>query len=351
MASLLQLVPRPVSNAIPDAEARELALDITQSFIVEAPAGSGKTGLLIQRFLKLLASSSVDDPAQVLAITFTRKATSEMLDRVLAQLASAASGTAPANAFDRATRPLAEAVLARDAQLGWDLLDHPLRLNIRTIDSISNEIASALPILSGFGGGQSPTEDSGALYAEAARRTVMLLGGADAPLSSALELLLLHRDGNLVNCEALIASMLQTRDQWGELVPLSRSELDDRYLDEVILSRLDKALDLAICRTLTRLTTSIPSGILRRLSELASEMAQAEGYYGNPSPIALCRGWPMPPEEKAAHLDHWRVLVDLLLTQKGDFRAQKGHSQGHTQVRHRETSQGRAQPDHRRDAR
>ncbi len=309
----LSLVPKP----IPDAAAREAALDISQSFLVEAPAGSGKTGLLIQRFLKLLASDSVTDPAQVLAITFTRKATSEMLDRVLAQLASAAAGTEPANA-------LAEAVLARDAQLGWNLLDNPNRLNIRTIDSISGEIAGALPILSGSGGGMKPSEDAGTLHAEAARRTMMLLGGADRSLNVALEVLLLHRDGNLANCEELIASMLKTRDQWGELIPLSRSELDDRFLDDVILPKLDRALDRAICRALTKLSTGIPQPILRQLCELAAEMGHAEGYEGNPSPIALCAGRAMPPEEKSAHLEHWRALVDLLLTRDGGYRAPKG---------------------------
>ena len=312
----------PAPPRIPDAEARAEALDIRRSFLVEAPAGSGKTGLLIQRFLKLLAV--VDDPAEVLAITFTRKATSEMLERVLAQLASAASGTEPTNEFDRATSQLAQQVLARDAKLGWNLLDNPARFNIRTIDSLSQQIAGALPVLSGSGGAQSPTEDSASLYREAARRTLMQLGGSDIALNRALETLLLHRDGDLANCESLIVNMLGTRDQWGELVPLSRTALDDRYLDETILPALDRALDRAICRSLSRLAGAFPAGVLRSLSELAAEMALNDGYRGNASPIALCRDWSMEPEEKTSHLDHWRALVDLLLTEQGTFRAEKG---------------------------
>jgi ATP-dependent helicase/nuclease subunit A len=309
----LQLVPKPTSGAIADSAERGLALDITRSWIVEAPAGSGKTGLLIQRFLKLLASPTVDEPSQILAITFTRKATSEMLDRVLGQLASAAAGGEPANPFDRATRGLAEDVLSRDRQLGWELRDHPTRLNIRTIDSISAEIANGLPVLSGSGGGLAPSEDGALFHAEAARRTLMLLGGDDPALTDALEILLLHRDGNLANCEDLIARMLGTRDQWGELVPLTLRELDDGYLDETVLPKLDRALDHAICRALTRLSHILPAPLLGRLCKLAAEMGELDGYKGTVSPIAICSGRWQSPAAKSAHLDHWRALVHLVV--------------------------------------
>ena len=78
---------------LPDHARRREALDPRRSFIVQAPAGSGKTELLIQRYLGLL--STVDHAEEIIAVTFTRKAAGEMRERVLQALQDAQSGRVP----------------------------------------------------------------------------------------------------------------------------------------------------------------------------------------------------------------------------------------------------------------
>ncbi|MCK6371572.1 MAG: UvrD-helicase domain-containing protein, partial [Gammaproteobacteria bacterium] len=107
----------------PDARQRDEALDATRSFIVQAPAGSGKTELLIQRYLRLLAC--VQEPEEVLAVTFTRKAAGEMRSRIISALNDAASPDPPSEPHLRRSWGLARDILADDARRSWQLPRHP----------------------------------------------------------------------------------------------------------------------------------------------------------------------------------------------------------------------------------
>ena len=126
-----------------DKLARQQALDTTTSFIVQAPAGSGKTELLTQRFLALLAQ--VSEPEQILALTFTKKAALEMSQRILQALRDAANKQIVKNEHQYTTRQLATAALEHANNLNWNLLNNPQRLRVKTFDSFCLEIYKAIP--------------------------------------------------------------------------------------------------------------------------------------------------------------------------------------------------------------
>ena len=115
-----------------DQEARLQAVDPTRSVILQAPAGSGKTTVLIERLLVLLAQ--VEAPEEILAITFTRKAAAEMALRVAQALQppGGSGGDARAQHLER----LAQAVRARSQARGWRLEQNPGRLRIQTQDAL-----------------------------------------------------------------------------------------------------------------------------------------------------------------------------------------------------------------------
>src|SRR5438876_9399113 len=72
---------------LPDAAARRAAVDPSQNIVLEASAGTGKTRVLVERYVNLLLAGV--DPDNILAITFTRKAATEMRQRIIERLKEA----------------------------------------------------------------------------------------------------------------------------------------------------------------------------------------------------------------------------------------------------------------------
>jgi ATP-dependent exoDNAse (exonuclease V) beta subunit len=302
----------------PDATVRARALDPERSFIVQAPAGSGKTELLIQRCLGLLAR--VDAPEEIVAITFTRKAAAEMRERVLRALAEAATGAEPAAAHARTTWRLARAVLARDAELGWRLRDCPQRLRIQTIDAFCAGIGRQLPYLSGLGGPPQLADDAAPLHREAARAALATLEQGDE-LADAVARTVAHRDADLDGLERLLAAMLAKRDQW-----LRHLHADDSAAAR--RERLEQSVRLEVAARLAALQAAFPEGLLDEAcglaADAAAELVAAGGDAGSLAPLADGA----PPGSDEAALPRWRALAALLLTNDGNWRKLVAAAQG-----------------------
>jgi ATP-dependent exoDNAse (exonuclease V) beta subunit len=293
-----------------DAQARRRALDPARSFIVQAPAGSGKTGLLIQRYLALLAT--VDAPEEVVAITFTRKATGEMRGRVLEAL-DLARGPAPEQAHARLTWELAAAVRARDDEQGWDLHANPARLRIQTIDALCHQLARRMPVLARFGGDAAPADDAEPLYREAARRTLALVE-EPGRFADAVAVLLLHLDNDIARFESMLHTMLVRRDQWLRL--LTEENVDAAAVRAALQSALERAVDDALGGV--RDAISVEDGAeIARLAAFAGKNLVASG---RESGLVDCADLQTLPEAATGHLKAWRGLAELLLTSAGGWR-------------------------------
>ena len=251
---------------LPDAAAREAALDPGRSFIVQAPAGSGKTELLVRRFLKLLAT--VERPEEILAITFTRKAAAEMRKRVL-----------------EATPEAKE-------------LGH--RLRIQTIDALSASLTRQMPVLARFGAQPDLVEDARPHYREAALRTLK-------DLSPEAERLLAHLDNNLGTAVWLLSSMLAKRDQWLRTTGAahSRARLEASFA-------LERARILAAARRIhPDASVEMADECLTRDKEWRRRPAAPAALVATPGlREALIALQEMPPERYTDY--QWEVLEAIL---------------------------------------
>ncbi len=294
---------------VADAVARKQALDPHTSFIVQAPAGSGKTELLTQRYLVLLAQAA--HPEEVVAITFTRKAANEMRERVLGALDDARHKPRPDKAHKADSWDLARTVIERDIALAWQLITNPSRLRIHTIDSFCASLTRQMPYLSRFGAPPSATEDAERLLRDTACNTLAHLNENDQ-WTGAVERLLRHLDNNHPKAVELVSQMLARRDQWLRHLADGSDHAGRR-------ARLAAAL-AAINRTaLTRLAKLAPAEHSREIATLARYASSQLGAQPDHAlhACATLATWPGAMLEQRTH---WQGLAVLLLTDKGKWR-------------------------------
>ena len=292
-------------KTVVDQAERLKAIDPRESFIVSAPAGSGKTGLITQRILGLLAT--VNEPEEILSITFTRKAAAEMASRVHIALQQAANEPRPSDSYAAQTWDLAQKALLQDKHLNWNLLDMPNRLRIQTIDSFCRYIARQFSLETKLGDISDPSEYPEAHY-EAASRSLLQKLETDESLAPSLEIILAHTGNDLGRCERLLSELLNKREQW---LPLIYGSKDNRhYFERVIENIVDEKLNDLYERLMP---------IIGELIALADFAASHLPEGKNPA-LAKLIGIADVPDSSLSGISEWKALLGMLVTKEGNIR-------------------------------
>ena len=302
--------------SVPDAAERSRALDPTRSCIVQAPAGSGKTELLIQRFLALLAR--VDRPEEIAAITFTIKAAGEMRHRIVEALRRARDETPPASPHEARTWQLARAALERNDARGWKLEESAERLRVQTIDALCASLTRQMPVVSGFGAQPETVEDASALYREAARGLLAALEDDGEDVARDIAALLLHLDNDAAGAEALLAAMLERRDHWIRTVMKAP---DRARLEQALADVRAAAVRAAVARWPRSLPAPDASNVdawIAHAKQCLTDKGQWRSRAAAPDAarrdealrLALCKVKELPPARYTE--SQWRILEALV---------------------------------------
>jgi ATP-dependent helicase/nuclease subunit A len=192
----------------------KIALDPSNSVVVEACAGSGKTWLLVSRIVRLLLAGV--QPGEILAITFTRKAAQEMQERLhdwLHFLAAESDDEVREFLKQRAIDDVDDAMLAKARGLYREFLLSSSSITISTFHGWFMQIIQRAPLNAGVPVGLQLLERTTALREEAWDALAEDLHAAPEG-ELAQEMQWLFNEYGLHNTRALLENFLKKRAEW-----------------------------------------------------------------------------------------------------------------------------------------
>jgi ATP-dependent helicase/nuclease subunit A len=292
-----------------DQAIRDQALSPLEGFHLEAPAGSGKTSVLLARFLTLLAR--VDAPEEMLALTFTRKAAGELRARVMALLWERQPPGPDASPLDLRLRELAVAVFRRhgdEAQLKLT----PERLPIMTFHGFGAQLLKLAPQEAGAPLEFKLLEENEARWLkvealEEMRRRLNLRNPRD-PVRQALIRRLVRLNNDWGRLARELSGLLSRRDSLGDFLALARVSRDAAAYRQLLEERFQMALQPSLEELRAALTGcalgQVWPGFCRELQGSA---------HGN---LIL----PELPGSAPADIPAWQAVSEVLLTKQGSPR-------------------------------
>jgi ATP-dependent exoDNAse (exonuclease V) beta subunit len=298
-----------------DAEKRSRVLDPTGSFHLTAPAGSGKTFLLVARFLRLLGL--VEHPGQILALTFTNKAAAEMRERIRGCLERAKEGGSAerpeeAELLDYASQALAAHKGIEELLIAGEILQ------VRTFHSFCYAIATQAPFEAGITPGSTLMDENEQEFF--LRETV----------NEALQQIASRKETDAVR-QALMNRLLYLNNSWRSLA----AEMQE------LVKRRSVLRDFAEALSRDRATGCIARRVRelaeKELAELRREFHACELGCGwndfieqekNAGAEAVCALPDRIPGARWEDLPEWTCMAETFLTREGTVRIQFGPKTG-----------------------
>ena len=202
------------SSTLEQANKTKRATDPKANIAVFASAGSGKTYLLVHRMLKLLLNGV--EPAHILAITFTRKAASEMQERlmkILAEWASADDSILQKTLKDL-SHPNDNVSIAKAKNLYEELLFAEHEIRITTFHAFCQDILKRFAIHAGIPAGFRVVETTHELKQEARKRLFKRAQSEDQQKLSQSLFKLLDHCNSVNNVHNVLDTFIDSRSDW-----------------------------------------------------------------------------------------------------------------------------------------
>ena len=195
-------------------EKTKIATDPHANVTVFASAGSGKTHLLVHRILKLLLNDV--EPAQILAITFTRKAAAEMRERLMKILADWASmdGKQLQSTLKTLSHPSNEASITKASSLYEELLFAAQDIRITTFHAFCQDILKRFAIHTDVPAGFRVVENTLDLKQEARRQLFKQAQLKENKLLSESLFKLLEHCNSVHNVNLVLDTFIDSRSDW-----------------------------------------------------------------------------------------------------------------------------------------
>ena len=272
------------------------ALNIEKHVCVTAGAGSGKTTVLVERYLKILREGNVT-PREIVAITFTEKAAAEMKDRVIKRLNEEA---------DTSTRE--------------NFLEQMNSAHISTIHAFCSSILREFPFQAGVPANFSIIQgiEQKLLLQDMLKNTLKTIATNEEDEHRPELTRLLQRYGGQKKLVEFFSDMVGKRDILEHLIRKTYSNPNDTEIREGLEQRVRKQLLLTIDRLMSKIDVAEFLRCLNAVLDIAKGKKAEDAKYLMPQLETLYRQNPAASEVP----NLLKEIGDLITTTENEIRTQ-----------------------------